>query len=457
MKFTKYSSLYLLALLFAYMASINYLIPLFADDFNYSFMWDKSKRIENLMDVIRSQYMHYFEWGGRTVAHTLGQILLMSDKWVIALSNSLMFVLLITLIFWHSQGKRPGAHSGVLMLMVIFFCWTSLPSFGTTAVWLIGSVNYLWMSVIILLFLLPYRLQMLGKNSFRDHTISRAGMLLLGGLAGWTNENTAITALVLTFIMLTYFYKVRRLYIWMLTGFGGAIIGCLFLLLAPGNRVRAEGLQTSADASFFLTHIKMPLLTTFHIMMYQLPMWILLAIIVSFVLHQLVSKRYAFAEMKRDIGIELMYSLLMICLSVFNNLIMFASPMFPLRAGFGSTVFLIIGVMSFLKLDRIGNYFSTQLKVISIPVSLILVISMGLVMTQYMKLWNEDHDRLQIVADNKRADVQNVVVEPYSIKASSPYQDYFGHVFVADIGKETGVWPNTIYAKYLELDSIKIK
>lgn len=45
------------------MFTLNFLIPLFADDYNYSFMWDKSKRIESLADVFKSQYLHYFHWG----------------------------------------------------------------------------------------------------------------------------------------------------------------------------------------------------------------------------------------------------------------------------------------------------------------------------------------------------------------------------------------------------------
>ncbi|MBD3107673.1 hypothetical protein IEO70_04775 [Bacillus sp. AGMB 02131] len=101
----KFKNYILLLLLFSFMFIFNFLAPMFADDYNYSFMWDKSKRIENFSDIIKSQYMHYMEWGGRTVAHTFGQTLLLADKVFQAVLNSLVYVLLIILIYWHSQKK----------------------------------------------------------------------------------------------------------------------------------------------------------------------------------------------------------------------------------------------------------------------------------------------------------------------------------------------------------------
>lgn len=82
----------------------------------------------------------------------------MTNKFVISFFNALVFIMLIYLIYWHSQREVRKFNSDVMiLLLLIFFCWTSLPNFGETTVWLIGSVNYLWTTVIILIFLLPYR------------------------------------------------------------------------------------------------------------------------------------------------------------------------------------------------------------------------------------------------------------------------------------------------------------
>ena len=133
MIFQKYKPLIVVFFIFLYMFIVNLLTPMFADDYNYSFMWDKSKRIETIMDVIRSQYMHYMEWGGRTIAHSIGQILLMLNPYIQSLLNAFVFILLIYFIYWHSQGERLTVRSNVfIILLITFFCWMSLPNFGET-------------------------------------------------------------------------------------------------------------------------------------------------------------------------------------------------------------------------------------------------------------------------------------------------------------------------------------
>ncbi|SFL10955.1 hypothetical protein SAMN03159341_103260 [Paenibacillus sp. 1_12] len=457
---TKYNNVLILALLFVYMFTINHFIPMFADDFNYSFMWDKSKRVEDFIDIYRSQWMHYFEWGGRTVSHTIGQILLMSNKAIISFCNALMYVLFICLLYWHSQGKRVSLQSNAFILLLLsFICWMCLPSFGETTIWLIGSVNYLWTSVIILIFLLPFRIRMLVDQGMKDHLLSRVSMFLIGVIAGWTNENTALSVIVLTFLFLIYFYTKRSISAWMLTGFVGTLIGFILLVLAPGNMVRAAKLQSVEDYSFMLYHIKMPLMTTINIVLYQAPLWIIMLIMAIVLLNHFIKNRLTYKDIKEKYGVEILFSLIVVALSLFNNLVMFASPYFPLRAGFGSTVFLIIGVFSIFRMDMIKAWFSyktTFSKIIISIVSIVLFISMGLVYEKYSKLNEENNLRLVVVNENKIAGHDAVVVAPYSIQAQDTYQTYFGHVFVSDIGGDPSIWPNNIYAQYLGLKSIRI-
>lgn len=48
---------------------LNALAPLYCDDYLYAFHYGTGAPIASLGDVFSSQYVHYFTWGGRTVAH----------------------------------------------------------------------------------------------------------------------------------------------------------------------------------------------------------------------------------------------------------------------------------------------------------------------------------------------------------------------------------------------------
>lgn len=455
---TRYKSFIFIILVFLYMFTLNLLTPLFADDYNYSFMWDKSKRIESLMDVMKSQYMHYFEWGGRTVAHTIGQILLMTNKFISSFFNALMFVMFIYLIYWHSQGKRINLNSNIIILLLTtFFCWTSIPNFGETTIWLIGSVNYLWTTVIILIFLLPYRQKMLINHVFNNNFLSSLGMFLMGILAGWTNENTAFSTILLTLIVVFYFYIKRCIEKWMLTGFSGILVGFLLLILAPGNMMRASNLQRSEDYSFVLYHIKMPILSTIKIMLFQVPVWVTFLILIAVLLNHCIKSQIKFSEIHTKYGGKLIFCFMLITISIVNNLVMFASPYFPLRAGFGSSVFLIIGVLSLIRIDIIREKFEKKNFLIKIGISAFLIVSMGDVAGKYIDLNKENNSRLNLVNQKKGEGEYSIVIPPYSFEYMDSYRSHFGHVFVSDIGEDPNVWPNNIYARYLDLKSISIE
>ena len=78
-----------------------------SDDFRYHFMYegflpDKTpRRITNLKDIFYSMYNHYFMWGGRITAHALVQFILIFDKSIFNLVNSIVFVGLALLIYMH--------------------------------------------------------------------------------------------------------------------------------------------------------------------------------------------------------------------------------------------------------------------------------------------------------------------------------------------------------------------
>ena len=110
----------LLLVLYAFLYYLNSLVPLYyGDDYVYSFivgsdvgdwnfLWplaDDTLRVASWHDIFVSQYHHYFQWGGRIVAHTMVQFLLWQGKWLFNLLNPLMNILLILLVYWISRGS----------------------------------------------------------------------------------------------------------------------------------------------------------------------------------------------------------------------------------------------------------------------------------------------------------------------------------------------------------------
>ena len=185
----KQQNIIILASIFMTMLVLNLLTPLIADDYSYSLSLDGTK-INSVIDVINYQWWHYFNWGGRTIAHTLAQIFLLFPKTVFSIVNPIIYVLLIYLMYLHIRGEKED--KPIYLILIHLGLWFLLPVFGQTCLWLIGSCNYLWTTVLILWFLWIYR-----KNNTSASIYKIIGIFLLGIIAGWTNENTSAGLLVI--------------------------------------------------------------------------------------------------------------------------------------------------------------------------------------------------------------------------------------------------------------------
>ena len=181
----------ILLLTFGMMYILNKNTHFTSDDFRYNFMYesfmpnDGVQRLSSFSDIIKSMYNHYFMWGGRITAHTLVQFFLMFDKQFFNIINSIAFVGLAVLVYLHSNVSKK-INIPLLIGIIIFSLWFFIPQFGLTVLWVSGAGNYLWCTIIILLFLLPYRKYLENEHSFKDNTLNFILMIIIGILAGWT-------------------------------------------------------------------------------------------------------------------------------------------------------------------------------------------------------------------------------------------------------------------------------
>lgn len=419
----------ILASIFLMMLILNLLTPILADDYSYSLALDKTK-IDSFMDIFNYQVWHYFNWGGRTIAHTIAQIFLLSPKMIFNVMNSLIYTVLIYLIYLHVKGNKED--KPLYLLLIHLALWFLLPVFGQTCIWLVGSCNYLWTTVLILWFLWIYR-----KNCKKNSVVKLIGIFLLGILAGWTNENTSagLIVILICYMLTNKFINKEKISKLQIVGIIGALIGFGIMILAPGNFVRTEEFQ---DNSFILVKIiKRAISMTVTAGDYLLPIVILLIVAISIEI-------YNNRKMKKDIyifiigGIATIYSMVL-------------SPTFPERSWTGVIVFLLIACLILIyDIESISKFYKYVIIDSIILLSFIYItdyIALGVDINNLRNTWEYRINKIEKL--DKKDSVSFDKYTTYNTKNPA-----YG---LSDLNTEPSEWPNTSIAKYYGIKSIKAK
>jgi len=325
--FYKISFILIMVVFFSIILFLNINTPLTGDDYVYSFLYQTSNRLTSIGDIFESQYSHYFIWGGRSIVHFISQLLLLiNNPLIIDIINSLAFIAFIYVIYLHIAGSK--AQSISLLITVFCLMWILQPAFAETILWITGSANYLWGTLIILTFLLPFRLYVNKPIKPVFALFYSLLMFLSGIIAGWTNENTAAAMIIMVILFLLY-YKSKKYNIplWMYMGLFGAICGYVIMIAAPGNFVRAEGTSLSP---FLIIYRALTSTQRFVNYLGLLNLGIICLIILI-------------QNIKNKTENNFYHYLLILFIGVFVSIyIMIASPGFPPRSWFGPITLNII-------------------------------------------------------------------------------------------------------------------
>lgn len=227
---------------FLLMALLNNLSGYSADDYLYHFFftgeWPAKhlRGIHNGLDLIQSVQNHTRLFNGRFVAHTWVMTMMQFPKTVFNVVNALVFVVVGWLMNIHVFGKQR-IKVGFLALTFTLM-WFGLPDYGTTILWLSGAINYLWMALIYLLFLLPYRF------NYQAHhpTLMAVGMSILGFLAGATNENTAPLTLFIALAFTLFDWQKSQL-AWKWCGGLFGALGFYIMVKSGSQQIAVRGKQ----------------------------------------------------------------------------------------------------------------------------------------------------------------------------------------------------------------------
>lgn len=342
-----------LVAIFLFVFITNRKIVFMMDDIWYWHNLVTDEPISSISDIIESQIWHYFNWGGRAVAHSLLQLLLWSGFLCCDILNTLGLALLTLLL--GKYGKRKNYLWNILLaISLIIGC---NPALRDTLFWQSGCANYLYMSLIYLSFAWMYlntlsdikacsndscfNSEVLKKNLLMSPSNPILSVLLAllflvwGILAGWTNENIGPTISMLTIVVECLLIKnKKKLQIWMVTGTFGCIIGSALMILAPGNKIRELEVHNYGNWKLNLCH---------RVIDYFKPAyeWLSLIILItlfSFILYVLVLKHMP------DI-----ITILILSSGILSYGALILSPHIPERAMFGILCFLAWGSIRMLE------------------------------------------------------------------------------------------------------------
>ena len=424
----------MLLLIFISMLALNFLTPLLADDYSYGLNL-ANKKLTGIIDIYNYQIWHYFNWGGRTIAHTFAQTLLMFPKAIFNIVNSIIYTCLVYLIYLHGKLNRreKNSRNSYLIILIHLILWFIIPVFGQSFIWLIGSCNYLWTTVIVVYFLLLFR-----KNEKENKWYKIIIMFLIGILAGWTNENTSAGLIVILFSTLIIDKITTKK--WNLTktkvaGIVGSLIGFVLMICAPGNYVRNAAFKD--DTFIIIKFIKRAIDITGNAEIYILPLIIAIIILISL-------KIYHKKKIEKEVtpfilgGFAATYS-------------MVASPQFPERSWTGVIVYLIIAlvilVYDFEKIHRIYKFILVDLCIILSIIFIGEYLNAARDINNLRNTWNE---REKIIEKSNK----NQIFKFYRYETTNNKNPSYG---LSDIGNDYKVWPNSSIAKYYGIKGIKSK
>lgn len=230
-------SLIVLMVVFVIMIIMNYWTPLIYDDYRYHL------ETRGFSTILADEYHQWLTWTGRSVAHVMLRFLLRFPKVIFDVVSAGAFTYLVYVVARIARGSRQFATATQALLFAFVFglMWVFSPEFAQVYLWMSGAANYLLVMVIMLSYLLVFNIKVVDKPNPHPSMLLTGGMLCLGILAGWCNENTSGGVLLISigYILLQKLYLHRGIQAWMVSGVIGNIIGLAIMVSAPGNAIRA--------------------------------------------------------------------------------------------------------------------------------------------------------------------------------------------------------------------------
>lgn len=444
---------------FILMFILNIHTPLVNDDLNYTYSFETNEKIDSLTDIPSSMIAHYNKTNARLYTHSLAQIFLFLEKSTFNIINSIAFVLLGLLIYFHIIGSLKNKKPEILTI-IYSSLFLFAPAFGQSFLWLTGASNYLYGILTILITLIPFRKYILHKgnksNNLFVNCIFSSIMFMAGLICGNSNENNSVAFLCIIVMNIIYVaYNEKKVIPWMLSTSIGSFLGLATILFSPGQSVRlagAGGFNLQEIIINFFKHT-ISLFTNFS----TLFIFAILLIVASFIKENITTyfKNFKFKYIidfinKNFITISYLVALLA---SVYS---MIVAPYFPLRTWSGPLVFIIIFIGSLYTSLESKKIFYTKKYVISLALLLAFISACTYFGDTLPAIKNDENQifkRIELINIAKSNNISEVEIP--SIKVTSKYSIFYSNPSNSDfLSYDSSEWPNRIIAKYYGIEKI---
>jgi len=411
---------------------LNCFTPMITDDYTYSFVYGTSTRIASMKDVIISLTQHYNNWAGRSVIFFFLQTFLLIGKPVYNVVTSIFFVLLVILIYKMAFADKK-INAG-LLIMISMVLWFLIPEYGETMLWMTGACNYLWVTVVVLTFSLPYRYLLSGRDVLQ-HKVAWIPWFFFGMIAGWCNE-TISGGCVLFIIFVVILLKIEKECIpkWVYAGFFGTIIGLFIQICAPGNAIRTAAMGGNA---YDLITLEARFTNAVDLIYHNS--------IVIYVIFAVLYSLFVFVKLSRR---EIVLPLVFIFVSMACHFVMIFSPYFPERAMYSGIIFALIACVALLQ-PFIEKMEMNKVRALSVGILIIFAFQYYLTLSDTMHVYVENSRRETFIQQEYEEGNRNVVVDEIVKKTDRNAWE--------DMKKEPDNWPNKDIATYYGLDTIRIR
>lgn len=308
----------------------NRYVPFMMDDLWYSTLLYEDTPIRGVSDIVNSQIWHYQNWGGRSVAHACLQLILLAGESFADVLNTIVVFLLAGSMCLLVKRSGPVCLLAAAGLMLGLNANWELSMF-----WQSGAVNYLYMTVFIVLFSFCYLREMPEAGVWPEKK-RLPGIALwilpLGLAAGWSNENMGPAVWILSVAAILIMRRGgRKTPIWMYLGSLACLVGSVLMIAAPGNSVR--GLQVKEKQYGILWQAFLRCYAECKgLFLYLFPS-VLLLLVVLFLHKAILRKRIALK----------IWMLIGVATLSFGAMLL--SPHYPDRASFGTMIFLIVPIL----------------------------------------------------------------------------------------------------------------
>ena len=447
-------SIAVLIFIYFLMLTLNFLMPMsYGDDYFYAFVYENTfwqplpedaRRLSSFSDVLNSFANHYLTHSGRIIF-----IVMFFFEWIgkfwFNFVNAGIAVLLILEIAWISDRGRISIPEPSRICWIFFALWTFTTGLSTIFMWLGGSLNYLWTTVMLLGFLIPFVRKYFG---IANRNYPPALIFLFGIIAGCTNENTICFFIPFLAIQCILDRSKGRLDRWQTAGVIGLTLGYLILMAAPGNFVRIESEEYFSQLPRDENDPTIaPALPFNIIMLQQSPLWI-------YLFWNLIRFRKLERE-DQNLNHELNFARGLVCVCIFSVLIMFLSPDFPARSMFPGLVYLLIAVTILIRLRH--EIDGDQMRYRSIRLLHAagnLYFAMTLIFTIYGM--NQLHDYSERVISTATSANSDEIIEVSNYLPSTKLFWASGmHVPVLIFAYDEKNWINISFARYFGIKGVR--